>query len=168
MVIPLDWYYAHDPALSFDERCARNYDHPDALDWERFFDDLQCIMTGEAFDAPSYDFSTHLRGEESHRVEAVPYFIFEGLYALWQPSLRAYLQHRIFVDTSMTECLRRRLARDTTERGRSRSEVTKRFRADVGPMYREYVRPTQEHADHVLSGEHPFETEVERLLVDIG
>ena len=53
--------------------------------------------------------------------------------------------------------LQRRLARDTAERGRTRESVIRQFVTMVRPAHAEWIEPSQERADLVLSTAGPIE-----------
>src|ERR1051326_6663673 len=59
--LDLDSYYCDLSPFSPDERARVNFDHPDALDWSRFCDDLGRLKRGESVPKPLYDFTTHTR-----------------------------------------------------------------------------------------------------------
>ncbi len=162
-IVALDWYYLSLCHLPPDEREATNFDHPDAIDWERFFDDFMALESGKSVEAPVYDFCTHARRAEVRRVEALPVVLIEGLHALWQPALRAMLNFRIYIEASQSVCLKRRIERDTAERGRKASAVIRQFKTHTSPMFVEFIAPTRNFADIVLNGELDFSAEVESL-----
>lgn len=162
-IVALDWYYTSLDDLPLEERAATNFDHPNAIDWERFFEDFMELDAGRSMNAPVYDFATHTRRREVLRVEALPIVLIEGLHVLWQPALQAMLNFRIYIDASQSICLKRRIERDTTERGRKAVEVIQQFKTQTSPMFMDFVAPSRELADIVLDGESDFTAEVERL-----
>lgn len=151
-VLDLDSYYRDQRDIPFETRCLMNYDIPPALDTGLLFRQVRQIAAGEAIDKPSYDFTRHTRNEGTTRFEPAPHVIVDGLFALYWPELREVLDLKVFVDTPDEECLRRRVARDTTERGRERDDVIRQVTQQVLPAAAEYVRPTQAFADLVLDG----------------
>lgn len=166
-VIPLDWYYADLAHQGIEERRARNFDHPDALDWERFFEDFMQLEGGSPVNAPQYDFALHTRAPHTLSVEPRPVVLIEGLHTLWQPALRAMLNFKIYVDAPQTTCLKRRIDRDTRDRGRSPGEVIKQFKQHTNPMFLEFVQPTKAHADVVLSGEDDLHAAADRIAAQL-
>jgi uridine kinase len=152
-LMPLDWYYVdlgHEPE---EQRRQRNFDHPEALDWERFFDDFMQLESGCTVEAPQYDFARHTRAAHTLPVEPRPVILIEGLHTLWQPALRSMLNFKIYVDASQSVCLKRRIERDTRDRGRTAGDVIAQYKQHTNPMFLEFVHPTRAHADLVVSGE---------------
>ncbi len=159
----LDWYYNDESRRSVEERAAINFDHPEALDWERFFDDFMLLESGARAEAPVYDFSKHLRLPETQPIEPRAVVIVEGLHVLWQPALRAMLNFKVYIKTSQSVCLKRRIDRDTTDRGRSAGEVIRQYKTHTNPMFLEFIEPSMAYADLVIEGETDFQAEAERL-----
>lgn len=67
--------------------------------------------------------------------------ILEWLFALYDPRVRSLLNARIFVNAPDPTCRRRRLARDTVERGRTAEPVSRQWEETVRPMAEQYVLP---------------------------
>jgi uridine kinase len=152
-VIALDSYYHPQPALPLEQRAARNYDHPDALDWPLLESHLRELLAGHPIDAPVYRFDLHTRAETSRRIEPQRYLILEGILALHRPEIRSAAALKTFVTASSDECFRRRVERDVAERGRTRESVIEQYQSTVWPMALSYVLPTETYADLVISGE---------------
>jgi uridine kinase len=152
-VIHHDSYYRHMPELSFRERAAVNYDHPDSLETTLLIEHLVTLRAGGKVERPSYDFAQHLRAEDVVVVEPVPVIVVEGILVLAEPELRAELDLKVFVDTAADIRLARRIDRDIEERGRTVSSVIGQYFASVRPMHMEFVEPSKTHADVMVSGE---------------
>ncbi len=163
-VVTLDSYYHPQSHLSLEERAHLNYDHPDALDWKLLFAHLDALTNGEPIDEPVYLFDRHTRAAHARRVEPQPFLVLEGILALHRPEIRDLLDLKVFVTTDPEECLRRRMERDIVERGRTRESVVEQYQSTVWPMALEYVLPSRDHADLVVSGEEPLDRSVETVL----
>jgi uridine kinase len=156
-LLSLDSYYRALAHLPFEERVKCNFDHPDSLDWPLIHADLDRISRGEPIDEPIYLFDRHSRAAETRRVQAAPFVIVEGLFALYDPYVRSLLDARIFVSAPDEVCLARRISRDTLERGRTRESVLEQYARTVRPMAERFVLPTERFADLVVSGLNPLE-----------
>lgn len=163
-ILALDSYYHSLAHLSPAERAARNYDHPDALDWPLLAAHLGALLRGEPVAGPVYLFDQHTRAPHTLRIEARPYLIVEGILALHHPGIRTLASLKVFVAAAEDECLRRRLERDIAERGRTRESVLEQYRETVLPMARQFVLPSATHADLIVSGEQPIEASVAAIL----
>ena len=145
-----DAYYRHMVELTFDERTRVNYDHPTSLETELLIDHLEDLRTGIAIEHPVYNFATHLRSNETVRIQPAPVVVVEGILVLSEPELRSELDLKIFVDTDADLRLARRLERDISERGRSVESVLNQYFATVRPMHLEFVEPSRRYADLII------------------
>ena len=148
-----DDYYRPLDALTYEERCEVNFDHPDAVDGALLARQLHALLTGEAVEAPEYDFTRHTRGLGARPVEPTEVVVVEGIFALAYPEVAALCEVRAFVDARTSVCLQRRIARDVAERGRTLGEVVSRFEGHVAPMFRRHVLPSRAWANVVVCGE---------------
>jgi uridine kinase len=167
-VLALDSYYQPLDHLTEDERAARNFDHPEALDWPLLVGQVNRLLGGATVAGPVYLFDRHTRAPHTALIEPRPYVIVEGILALHEPRLRALAHLKVFVSAPAAECRRRRLARDVAERGRTEESVLRQYRASVVPMARRYVLPTRRHADLIVSGRRPIEESVAAVLRALG
>ena len=161
-VFSLDAYY-HDQRDVAEE--AINVDIPGALEHTRIAADLRTLSSGRRIRQPVYDYATHARLSVDHVVEPAPYIVVEGLYALYWEEVRALVHTAVFVALDHEECLRRRVARDTRERGRNAVSVERFYQRTVRPMYDLHVDPTRQFADVVLDGRLSLEELTRQLLV---
>jgi uridine kinase len=126
-VVAHDAYYRDRSDLDTAARGALDYDVPEALDRARFVADLARLRDGTPIRPPRYCFVTHRRLGDGAAVEPRDLDAPGGLR------------------------LRRRVARDTVERGRTPASVVHQFAATVAPAHGRYVEPTKALADLVLS-----------------
>jgi uridine kinase len=150
VLVQHDSYYRHRPQLSFEERSRVNYDHPDSLETELLIEHLGMLSKGAAIDRPTYDFTRHLRADETDRLEPAPVIIVEGILVLADRDLREHLDLKIYVDTDPDVRLARRLGRDIEERGRTTPSVLEQYFAFVRPMHFEFVEPSKRYADLII------------------
>jgi uridine kinase len=149
-LIQHDSYYRHQPHLSFSDRTRVNYDHPDSLETELLIKHLQSLKAGESIARPTYDFTLHLRADETEPVDPAPVLIVDGILVLADADLRAEFDLKIYVDTDPDIRLARRLRRDMDERGRSPASVIDQYLNTVRPMHLEFVEPSKRYADLII------------------
>jgi uridine kinase len=145
-----DSYYRDQAHLSFEDRVRINYDHPDALDNDLLVEHLGALKAWRGVEKPVYDFVTHTRKTETTSVAPRPVVVVEGILTLAVEALRRQFDVRIFVDTEADIRLMRRIRRDLETRGRSFSEVRKRYYENVRPMHLAYVEPSKRFADVII------------------
>ncbi len=146
----MDWYYRSFHHLSFDERKALNFDHPDAFDMPFFIEQMQELKVMKAIERPVYSFIEHRRLEESIRTPACHVVIVEGILLFENPEVRSLLDIKIFVDTDSDIRFARRLVRDIHERGRDIDSVVTQYLNTVKPMHEAFVEPTKRYADIIV------------------
>jgi uridine kinase len=150
-VVAHDAYYRDRSDLDTAARGALDYDVPEALDRARFVADLARLRDGMPIRPPRYCFVTHRRLGDGAAVEPRDLVLVEGILLLHDADVRRALDLTIFLDAPGGLRLRRRVARDTAERGRTPASVVHQFAATVAPAHGRYVEPTKALADLVLS-----------------
>lgn len=154
-VISLDAYYKHRPELSSLEKESLNYDEPSAIDVILLTTHLVRLSMGLPVDKPTYNFSGHERSKVTERIRPSHYLLAEGHLLLHWPKFRALFDMTIFISINNTTALKRRLARDTRDRGRSEKSVLTQWTTTVEPMFFRYIEPTQRYANLVINGNQP-------------
>ena len=152
-VVQEDAYYHSQAHLTLDERAVLNFDHPDALDHALLERDLLSLKARQAVNIPIYDYASHTRALRSEALKPADVILVEGCLLLSQSRIRATLDLSLFVDADLAVCLKRRVVRDTQERGRTEESVHSQFESTVRPMYHAFLAPSKAHADLVISGE---------------
>lgn len=148
--IEYDAYYRDRGDLSAEERAQLNFDHPDSLDTSLLVSHLSELKAGRGVNLPLYDFKSHRRMAETHRVEATPIVIVEGILVFVEPLLRDQLDIKIFVDTDADIRIFRRIRRDMEQRGRSFESVREQYYRTVRPMHLQFVEPSKRWADLII------------------
>lgn len=145
-----DAYYKDNRALSYEERCKLNYDHPESFDTDLFIEHVRALKSGQVVERPVYNFSTHLRESFTVRIEPLDIVLVEGILILENPHLRQLFDLRIFVDTDADVRILRRITRDINERGRTLDSVINQYLNTVKPMHEAFVEPTKRYADVII------------------
>lgn len=154
-VVYHDNYYKKHVGLTYEERAALNYDHPDAFDTDLMVADLKRLAAGETIRCPVYDYSIHNRSEDTVEVRPTKVVIVEGILIFADQALRDLMDVKIFVDTDADVRILRRILRDVKERGRSLDSVISQYLTTVKPMHEQFVQPSRQYADIVvLAGGH--------------
>ncbi len=148
----IDWYYRDLSHLTPPERDAVNFDHPDSLEVDLFSNHLERLRTGQAVEAPVYDFPSHTRTQQVNLIEPAPIIVTEGIHLLALESVRAHCDLMVFVDVDPDIRLQRRIDRDARERGRTEQSVRAQWAATVAPMHELFVQPSVRFADLVVDG----------------
>ena len=149
-VVCHDNYYKKQEGLTYDQRAALNYDHPDAFDTMLMVDDLKRLMAGERILCPVYDYTVHNRSEETVEICPAKVIIVEGILIFENEPLRELMDVRVFVDTDADVRILRRILRDVKKRERSLDSVISQYLTTVKPMHEQFVQPSIRHAHIVV------------------
>lgn len=154
-VVYHDNYYKAHPNMTYEERAALNYDHPDSFETDRMVHDLQTLRSGHSILCPVYDYTIHDRSPETIEIVPTKVVIVEGILIFENPALRDLMDIKIFVDTDADVRILRRILRDVKERERSLDSVIEQYLTTVKPMHEQFVQPSRQYADIVvLEGGH--------------
>jgi uridine kinase len=148
--LSLDDFYHDRSHLSKGRRAKINFDHPRAIDWQRFETVLRELHAGRVASVPAYDFATHARMPQPKVIRPKPLIFVDGLWLLHRPSVRRLFSYSIFLECSSRTRLRRRFERDLRNRGRTVESIRQQFWRTVEPMHGRYVAPQYRWADLVM------------------
>jgi uridine kinase len=152
-VLSVDSYYHDLSDIPFKERTRRNMDHPSAIDFSLFAEQVRALSKGETVPVPEYDFCTHTRTGRSHLLHAPGVMIVEGIFALYDEAIRRLCSLKVFVELESDTCLERRIERDVRERDRTPECVRNQYNETVRPMYEQFIAPSKQYADIVVRGD---------------
>ena len=150
-VVYHDNYYKAHPEMTYEERAALNYDHPDAFETALMVEDIKKLKAGKRIESPVYDYTVHNRfPDRTAPVTPNPVIIVEGILLFCEKELRDLFDIRIFVDTDADVRILRRLQRDVRTRGRSMESVITQYLTTVKPMHEQFVEPSKRYADIII------------------
>ncbi|MGB2864885.1 MAG: uridine kinase [Sedimentisphaerales bacterium] len=167
VVIQEDSYYKDLSDLPYEQRVDRNFDHPDAFDHDLMAEHLLQLLDGEAVSHPIYDYKLHTHSKETKTVGPGILIILEGILIFSKAQLCELMDYRVFIDTPPDICFIRRLKRDMEERGRTVDSVIEQYTETVRPMYLEFIEPSKQYADILISGEEKNSDAVDILITKI-
>ena len=149
-MIQQDAYYYNLKHLSFADRSSQNFDHPDAYDERLLLNHIKILLSGGTIEQPIYDFSQHLRKNESKKVGGQVIIILDGILVLHSEPFREMMKIKVYVDTDADIRLIRRLQRDLHERGRNIKSILEQYEKTVRPMHLQFVEPSKRYADIII------------------
>lgn len=150
LLLQHDSYYRDLKHLPFEERIKHNFDHPASLETELLIRHINALVEGYPIEVPQYDFSKHIRKEQTTAVTPKEVILIDGILIFSEPELLELMDVKIFVDTDDDIRLLRRLKRDINERGRSVESVMEQYQKFVRPMHLEFVQPSKRYADVII------------------
>jgi len=149
-VVYHDNYYKRRDDLTYEERCAINYDHPNAFDTDMLLEHLAQLKAGKAVECPVYDYTVHNRSDKTVLIQPAPVIIVEGILLFAFPELCDLMDIKVFVDTDADVRILRRIVRDVNKRGRTLESVISQYLTTVKPMHEQFVEPSKRKADIIV------------------
>ena len=149
-LLSMDNYYYDLSSWDPKEADEKNFDHPDAIDFETLFRDLLELRSRHRIRDRRYNYKTHRIKELDSFVESADFIIVEGIFALYYQKLRELAKTKIFVQADADIRLARRVERDTAERHLPVDMVVRQYLQDVRPMHRAFIEPYGKYADLIL------------------
>jgi uridine kinase len=145
-----DSYYRDLSNVTYEERRQRNFDHPDAIEFELLAQHIDRLRNGETVQKPRYSFTESVRLREHTSVPPAPVVIVEGILVLSVREVRERMDIKIYVDADDDIRLLRRLQRDINERGRAFDGIVAQYHKTVRPMHLTFVEPSKRYADLII------------------
>jgi uridine kinase len=166
--IDMDAYYRNYTHITLEERRRVNWDHPDAFDFDLLTRHLSELAERRAIDKPVYDFVTHLRSEDTVRVEPTDVIVIDGILLFVDERVRDLCDVKVFVDAEADIRLIRRLRRDMRTRGRPLNEIIDQYLSTVQPMHLQFVEPSKRYADIIVPRGGHNEIAIEMIVAKIS
>lgn len=141
-----------------------NFDHPDSVELDRLYQDLQRIRLGETVGLWEYTFNNPNLESRWITYAPAPVVIVEGIFALLHPETNAMYDLRLFIEADEHIRLARRLMRDVKERAYSFETTLNMYRKFTAPMYRQYVEPARFSCDLIIPNNHHMEKATEIVI----
>lgn len=152
LIINQDAYYYDHPDLSFDERCRLNYDEPSIFDHDLLLEDVKTLLSGKSVSKKRYDYAQHRRADATgETLDPHDVIIVEGIHAFYDPRLLELMDLKLYVHVDADICLLRRIVRDINERGREIDGISSQYISTVKPMFDQYIRNYEQHADVIVA-----------------
>lgn len=156
-VLSSDNYYKDKELQEKDAQGIENYDLPTAIHREELERDVLKLMQGEDVKRLEYTFNNPNVTPEELYFQATPIIILEGIFVFHFPEIAKWIDLKVFLYSSESTALARRIRRDKIERNYPLEDVLYRFEQHVLPTYRKYIEPIKEIADVIINNDHNFE-----------
>jgi uridine kinase len=102
---------------------------------------VERLLRRESITVPNYNYKTCKREEPGILLRATDILLMEGIFGLYDATLRLKMDLKLFVHSDDDIRLLRRLKRDVMERGRTPEGVIKSYNRFVKASYDEYIKP---------------------------
>ena len=149
-ILSHDFYYKRHDDMSYEDRCALNYDHPNAFDTDLMIEHIRQLKAWTVVERPVYDFSIHNRVDETVAVHPAKVVVAEGILIFENQELRDLCDIKVFIDTDADVRILRRILRDVRERDRTLDSVVSQYLTTVKPMHEQFVEPSKKYVDLII------------------
>lgn len=151
VILHQDRYFRDWLDVPEEERAARRtVNHPDGMVWPAFLERFEALRHGQAVAEPAPGTRAGQRSSAVAVLQPSAVLIVEGLFALWRPELREWLDLRLYLDAPDDERVIRRFLRDARERGGDLERSAAWYRQDVQPNFAVYTESSRRYADLVI------------------
>ena len=150
-IIEVDSYYNDLRHIDFEEREKKNFDHPNAFDFNFLYEQLIALKNNCSIEIPIYDYKTHTRKNDFKKISNQKIIVIEGILTFHDKRVRDILDMKIFVDTSEKVRMERRIKRDMRSRKRTYESIIHQFKSTVSPMHNKFIQPTKKYADFIIT-----------------
>jgi uridine kinase len=164
-LISQDEYYKNKEQQPVDEKGIQNYDTPFSINIDQFTKDLQELISGKEVTKEEYTFNNPFSKPKMLTYKPAPIILVEGVFVFYYPQISELLNLKVFLDAKEYIKLRRRIARDKTERGYDVEDVLYRYENHVAPTYEKYIDPFKHEADMIIPNNQHFNNALEVLTV---
>jgi len=149
-LISQDHYYKPKEEQPVDKNGWVNFDLPQSIDEAALTHDIRRLMRGEEVVRQEYTFNNAEKVPEQLLFSPRPVIIIEGLFVCSFLKVSEMLDLRVFIETKMHLKIKRRIIRDSIERGYDLDDVLYRYEHHVAPAYEKYVAPYRDEADLIV------------------
>ena len=123
-----------------------HYDNPQAIDYDKAYNDFSKLKQGLPVNLPVYDYVTHgVVSEIKYNSPTV--IIIEGLYAFYDKRFLEAMDFKLWIEADKRLRFKRRIERDVKERGESYKTSVNRHNKDSEPAYQNFYKDGAKKAD---------------------
>ncbi|WCL82250.1 P-loop NTPase fold protein [Saprospira sp. CCB-QB6] len=156
-ILSADHYYRPREEQEADDQGILNFDLPSSINAEELERDVRQLIAGQDIERQEYTFNNPLVEPQMLKFKAAPILILEGIFVFHYPQVADLIDLKVFLYTSESTALSRRIKRDRIERNYPLEDVLYRYEHHVMPTYRQYIAPIKEQADLLINNNHKFD-----------
>lgn len=164
VLVSQDNYYRPREEQAIDDQGVINFDVPEALDLDKFHQDLQRLQKGEAIEQLEYTFNNNEAEATIIKLESAPVILAEGLFVFHKEEIRNLLDFSIYFFADPDIRLQRRIQRDAEERGYPESDVRYRWENHVRPADIQFLEPFEKDCDMIINNNRSFDVGLKHVV----
>tara|TARA_B100000989_G_scaffold295263_1_gene275943 strand:+ start:1405 stop:2013 length:609 start_codon:yes stop_codon:yes gene_type:complete len=148
-----DNYYKKRVNQIKDEKGKYNFDLPSSFKNQELIDDMISLNNGIPIKRIQYNFNNSSIQPKILITYPKSIIILEGLFIFSNKKICRYIDYKIFINVSTDTMLKRRIKRDSEQRGYDRLDVEYKFKNHVLPSYKKYILPQKNKSDLVINND---------------
>ncbi|MEL7123270.1 MAG: uridine kinase [Bacteroidota bacterium] len=149
-IISQDDYYRSRDEVYIDQEGWKNFDLPNSIDDQAFYEDIVTLIKGEDVSRQEYVYNNESKGGLL-TFKSAPIIIVEGILVFHFEKIKELCDLRLFIDAKDNLKLIRRIKRDREERNYDLKEILYRYEHHVLPTYEKYIYPHIEDVDMIIN-----------------
>ncbi|WP_425393030.1 uridine kinase family protein [Ekhidna sp.] len=155
----MDNYYIDKKSQPKDDEGIENFDTPDSIDQKKFSEDLLTLISGNSIEITEYTYNNDRDNPTPKKliIESKPIILVEGIFAFHTQTVRELLDLKLYIEAPDYLMMKRRIIRDSKERGYDLDDVLYRYEHHVTPAYKKYIEPSKDYADLIIPNHDSFE-----------
>lgn len=159
-LVTQDNYYKSREEQPVDANGIRNFDLPESIDGEKLYQDLLLLRNGQTVELLEYTFNNPDIAPKKLIFQPAPVLIVEGLMIFCWETIRKIIDYSIFIDAEDLIKIKRRIIRDSKERGYDLEDVLYRYQYHVTPFFNTHLAPLKKEVDVIV----PNNADVDRAV----
>ncbi|WP_420576310.1 uridine kinase [Ekhidna sp.] len=155
----MDNYYIEKSRQPKDSSGIENFDTPESIDQKLFISDLEKLIAGESIELTEYTYNNDRDNPNPKKitVKSSSVILVEGIFVFHLKKVRDLLNLKLYIEAPDYLMMKRRIIRDSKERGYDLDDVLYRYEHHVTPAYRQYIEPSKHYADLIIPNHQNFE-----------
>ena len=155
-LITQDNYYRKRDEQPVDENGIKNFDLPESIDDKKLLEDLLLLKKGKTVNLKEYTFNNPSSKPRILVFNPAPVIIVEGLMVFYWEKIREQIDISVFIEAKDLIKVKRRIIRDSKERGYDLDDVLYRYENHVAPFYNKHLEPLKEEVDLLIPNNKHF------------
>ncbi len=163
-LVSQDHYYHNRDLQPKDVNGISNFDTPESIDLDQYFEDIKQLSEGKTIFKKEYTYNNPSVTPKILEFTPTPIILVEGIFIFYHKPLNRLIDLKVFIDVEDHIRLKRRIIRDNEERGYGLEDVLYRYENHVIPTYKKYIAPYRYDADIILPNNNRIENALNVLI----
>ncbi|OJJ21869.1 uridine kinase [marine bacterium AO1-C] len=163
-LVSQDHYYHNRDLQPKDVNGVSNFDTPESIDLDQYFEDIKQLSEGKTIFKKEYTYNNPSVTPKILEFNPTPIILVEGIFIFYHKPLNRLIDLKVFIDVEDHIRLKRRIIRDNEERGYGLEDVLYRYENHVIPTYKKYIAPYRYDADIILPNGNRIENALNVLI----